>query len=355
MARFPDYSVLEEWRDDVGSGCLFRAATARGVPAQRIIFSPRRRRARQQWLQLKIGTRRYVCRKGVIYVSRGPFGWWINHINRSAISVTPSKHKTNSKLREAGLSVPDGRAFARDEIGPALEYFDLLGRNACVKADNGRKGVGVFPRITNQGHFRSAFLRVAQEDRSIVVEKNVPGDTFRYMVIDGKIAGVRLGRPANVVGDGVRTIAELVVAKNVEIRLANIPGAWVEVNLDDEADRILTLSGLSRDSRLAEGHRAFLRATSNVASGGDAVCNPSGLHPSYEEEVLKAVAAIPELVLTGVDIMIADYRQPAAPTNHWFLDLNSAPGISTFHFPREGEPSDIAGQIMDWLLAGGPR
>jgi cyanophycin synthetase len=144
-------------------------------------------------------------------------------------------------------------------------------------------------------------------------------------------------------------------ARNAETRLANIPGVWVEITLDDEADRILALSGLSRDSRLAHGQRAFLRATSNVSSGGDSITSLPGLHPSYALEVLKAVAAIPDLVLTGVDVVVADYREPATPTNHWFLELNSAAGVATFHFPREGEPAPVAARVMDWLLSGGPH
>jgi D-alanine-D-alanine ligase-like ATP-grasp enzyme len=157
-----------------------------------------------------------------------------------------------------------------------------------------------------------------------------------------------------VVGNGVSTIAELVAVKNVETRSANLP-VWGEIVLDEEASRILALDGLSLNSRLPQGKRAFLRATSNIPSGGEGIGSPPGLHPSYAAEVLRAVAAIPDLVLTAVDVMIADYRQPATSANHWFLDLNSTPGIVNFHFTREGEPTDVAGQIVDWLLAGGPR
>jgi D-alanine-D-alanine ligase-like ATP-grasp enzyme len=258
-------------------------------------------------------------------------------------------------LQAAGLSVPRGKVFAGSEIDAALDYFRSFGgREVCVKPDGGSAGDGVVPRIVDPAHFRSAFRRAAKDHERILVEENVSGDVIRYMVIGTRVVATRLDRPASVVGDGGSTITELVAAKNAETRLANLP-IWGEIVIDDEVGRILALDGLSPGSRLPSGKRAFLKATSNIPSGGDGIGNPPDLHPSYAEATLKAVAAVPDLVLTAVDVMVADYRKPATATNHWFLDLNSAPGIANFHFPREGEPSDVAGHVMDWLLAGGPR
>lgn len=349
-----DRSAVAAWHDDINSGCLFNAAMARGVSAERILFSPPSSVDPEQWLRVKIGRRRYMYRKAVMYFSQGPFGWRVRHINRRAPSITGSKERTRLALEAAGIPVPQGRAFAADEIDAALDYFRSLGREVCVKPDGGLAGDGIVPRIADSTLFRSAFTRAAENYGNILVEENVSGEVIRYMVVGTEVVAVRLDRPASVVGDGVGTIAELVALKNAETRSANLP-VWGEIVLDEEAERILALDGLSLGSRLPPGRRAFLRATSNIPTGADGVGSPPGLHPSYAEAMLKAVAAIPDLVLTAVDMMIADYRQPATPENHWFLDLNSAPGIANFHFVREGEPSDVAGHVMDWLLAGGPR
>lgn len=349
-----DRSAVAGWHDDINSGCLFNAASARGVHAERVLFSPRSSVARQQWLQVKVGRRRYLYRKAVMYFVGAPFGWRVRHVNRTAPSTTGSKHKASQKLRAAGIPVPQGRIFTRDEIDAALGYFQSFGREVCVKPDRGLMGEAIVPRIGEASQFRAAFLRAAEKYERIVVEESVAGEVIRYMVVAGKVVAVRLDRPASVVGDGVSTIAELAASRNAETRSANLP-VWSEIPLDDEAERILAFDGLSMASCLPEGKRAFLRATSNIPTGGDGVGNPEGLHPSYAQSVLKAVTAIPDLVLTAVDVMVANYRQPATPENHWVLDVNSAPGIANFHFPREGEPSDVAGHIMDWLLAGGPR
>jgi D-alanine-D-alanine ligase-like ATP-grasp enzyme len=349
-----DRSAVAAWHDDLNSGCLCNAARARGVPAGLVSFSPRPSAAPQQWLRLKIGWRRYMYRQAVMYVGDGPFMWRTRHVNRKAPLITASKHRTGATLRAAGISVPESCVFSRDEIDAALDYFHSLGREVCLKPDRGFAGDGIVPRVGDPAHFRSVFMRLAERHKRIFVEENVFGQVIRYLVIGTRIAAVRLDRPASVVGDGIHTIAELVEARNANTRAANLPN-WAEIVLDLEVDRILALDGLSLHTRLPDGQRAFLRATSNIPTGADGVANPPGLHPSYAEMTLKAVAAIPDLVLTSVDLMVADYRKPATSTNHWFLDLNSAPGIANSHFIREGEPSDVAGQIMDWLLAGGPR
>ncbi|MBN8994081.1 MAG: hypothetical protein J0H94_02570 [Rhizobiales bacterium] len=353
MGEAFDHSMVEGWRDDINSGCLFNAALARGVSVGRVSFSPRRSQTPQRWLCIRIGWRRYLCRKAVIYASTGPFGWRMRHINRKAPSITGSKERTSSTLRAAGIPVPEGRVFAGSEIEAAVEYFRSLGREACLKPDRGEAGDCAVPRIGDPEHFRSAFAHAAERHDWIIVEENVSGAVIRYMVIGTRVAAVRLDRPASVLGDGVRTIAELVDERNAETRAANLP-TWAEIVIDEESDRMLALAGLAMSTRLPAGQRAFLRATSNVPTGADGIGNPQGLHPSYADAALRAVAAVPDLVLTAVDVMVADYRQPATPTNHWFLDLNSAPGIANFHFIREGEPTDVAGQIIDWLLAGTP-
>jgi D-alanine-D-alanine ligase-like ATP-grasp enzyme len=348
-------TAVEAVPEDIDSEeLLFRAALARGLPAKHVSLALRFSRPPERWLQISVGRRRYLYRRTVMYSNRRLFGWKFGLINGKASLITGSKHKTSQRLREVGLPVPQGLVFARTESAAALDYFHALGREVCVKPDVGQRGDDIVPRINDPVHFSSVFARAAERHDRIRVEESVAGDIIRYMVVGTEVAAVRLDRPASVLGDGVSTIAELAERRNAETRAAKL-STWGEIILDGEAERVLALEGLSLASRIPAGQRAFLRATSNIPTGAEGIGSPPGLHPSYAASTLKAVAAIPGLVLSAVDLMVADYRQPASPTNHWFLDLNSGPGITNFHFPREGAPSDVAGFIIDWLIKGGPR
>jgi D-alanine-D-alanine ligase-like ATP-grasp enzyme len=61
-------------------------------------------------------------------------------------------------------------------------------------------------------------------------------------------------------------------------------------------------------------------------------------------------ARLPDLHFAAVDLMIRDLTQPAAPGNHWVLEVNGAPGLVNFYYPWEGEPQDVAGRLVERLM-----
>lgn len=349
-----DRASIEAWRDDINSGCLFHAAAARGIAAEQVTFSPRASSKPSQWLRIRIGRRTYMYRKAVMYYHKGFFRPRWRHVNRAAPAITASKYQASNRMRSVGVSVPEGRLFTSEQAAAARDYFLSLGREACVKPDSALMGRGIMPRIADVALFDKAFAAAAADYERILVEESVAGEVIRYMIVGPDVAAVRLDRPANVVGDGASTIAALVEIKNAGIMSANLP-TWSPIISDDEADRILALQGLAMQSVPEPGHRVYLRGTSNIPTGAEGVGSPAGLHPSYADEVLKAVRAIPDLVLSAIDVMVTDYTKPAAASNYWVLDVNSSPGIANFHFPKEGPGTDVAGRIMDWLIGGGPR
>ena len=120
--------------------------------------------------------------------------------------------------------------------------------------------------------------------------------------------------------------------------------------LDGEAHRYLSQQGLALDSRPAAGRRVFLRGTSNPGTGADTIdCRPF-LHPSYIRLVEDFCGRLPDMHLVAVDMMMADPTRPAEPGNHWVLELNGAPGLTSFYFPWEGEPQDVAGALIERLM-----
>ena len=341
---------LQAWAADVNSGFLFHAARARGIAADQVEFRPRRSVPLQLWLRLRIGRRVYMHRKAVIYCRRGFLRRRWRHVNGKALHVTGNKHIVNEHLRQAGYSVPEGRLFSRSEIGAAREFFLSLGGDACIKPTNGLKGAGVVPHISDMLHFEQAFSNAGQAFENILVEKSVRGSAVRFMFVGGELVATRLDRPASVVGDGTATVAELVALRNEATIAAGLP-IWSPIIMDAEADRMLAMAGLTRGSVPGPDMRVFLRATSNIPTGADGIGCPPGLHPGYADRVRRAVEAIPDLVITAVDVMIADPGAPATDSNYWILDVNSAPGIANFHVVREGASQDVAGAIIDWLVA----
>jgi D-alanine-D-alanine ligase-like ATP-grasp enzyme len=340
---------LTDWPDDVHSGRIFHAARQRGIPAERIMAPRSHGGVPEPWLRLIIGGRRYFYSQAILISDPDPAdSRQAHHVNRGLARLSADKHATKRLLAELGVPVPAGERFASGDIGPAEAMYATLGGPACVKPRRAGQGRQVYPWLRNPADFREAFRAAGEAYPELVVEEHVEGDQVRFFYVRPFVVGVRLDRPANVVGDGRSSIAELAAAKT-EARRRKPPG-FSPILLDREADRYLGQQGLARESRPVPGARVFLRGTSNPGTGGEGVdCRPF-LHPSYGLLVEDFCGRMPELHLSAIDMMLSDPAAPAAPGNHWVLEVNSDPGLTSFYFPWEGEPQDVGRALIERLM-----
>src|SRR5919112_319660 len=77
---------------------------------------------------------------------------------------------------------------------------------------------GISPRLDTAAELDAAWARTASGFSAMVVERFAEGRDHRVLVIDGKVRAVAERIPAHVVGDGVRSIAELVAEVNRDPR-----------------------------------------------------------------------------------------------------------------------------------------
>jgi D-alanine-D-alanine ligase-like ATP-grasp enzyme len=341
---------LSTWSHDFQSGCLAHAATQRGTPYRRIMAARTHGGTPEPWISLQIGGRGYLFSQALLISNPDPADpAKAHHVNGPLAHVTIDKHAAKGLLAGLGVPVPAGEVFAAADLAQAEAFFARMGGPACVKPARGKQGLCCTPWLRDREAFREAFLTAGRSYPSIVVEEHLEGEQVRFFYVRPSVVGVRLDRPGNVVGDGKRSIAELVAAKNEERRRRASPGAF-PVLLDREAHRYLSQQRLALDSRPGAGQRIFLRGTSNPTTGADTVdCRPI-LHPSYLRLVEDFCGRLPDMRLAAVDMMMHDVTRPAAPGNHWVLELNGAPGMTSFYFPWEGEPQDVAGALIERLM-----
>src|SRR5215469_11273920 len=205
---------LTDWPDDVHSGCIFHAARQRGVPVDRIMAPRRHGGVPEPWLRLVIGGQRYFYSQAILVSDPDPAdSRQAHHVNRGLARSSADKHATKRLLAELGVPVPAGECFASGDLGSAEAMFTALGRPACVKPRRAGQGRQVYPWLRDPAAFREAFRTAGQAYPELVVEEHVEGDQVRFFFVRPFVVGVRLDRPANVVGDGRSSIAELTEAK----------------------------------------------------------------------------------------------------------------------------------------------
>ena len=112
----------------------------------------------------------------------------------------------------------------------------------------------------------------------------------------------------------------------------------------------LTHSGLDPNFVPEPGQRIFLSDLSNLHQGADLIDATDAVHRSYIEMVERALSHWPTMVLCGADVAIEDASQPLSEANHHILEFNCLPGFNGHHYPTQGQPRDVAGAIIDFLM-----
>lgn len=301
--------------------------------------------ALKRGLQIEKGqNRRIIVRDGAgrSYTWRGGF---TNFNSPLSDRVTRHKDVCSRILSAYGVAATENAAFAKDEPERAWQWARSLGA-LVVKPVDGTHGADVHVGITEKDRFLEAFDDVARHGR-VLVEKFYRGVEHRCLVVNGKLVAATRRRPASILGDGAATVHELVEAKNQD----RYP-IHSRIALDTEALALLVEQGLTVDSVPHRGQRAYLRRTSNIHQGGDAIDATEDLTPDEVDLVERAARALPGARLLGMDVLLP--RDPE-DTEARILEINSGPMITMHHYPWEGTPRNAAAAILDAMFPQPPR
>ena len=329
--------------------CLVRALAARGI-AYRYLSSGEittANAARKRVVEFDINGVLFYFVGGTLHLS-DPRGAQVPgpKIGGQTARFTWRKDLVKSFLRKYGFSVPEGAPFSHNAQRDAEFYFAALcpslSGGVCVKPAAAYRGREVFLGIRDLQSFRAAFAAVGEHHMRVLIEEMVPGTVHRFLCLSGHVIAIRIGRPANVEGDGAHTIADLVELKNAEREL-NPCHAPYPLRLDQRERMFLRKAGLEIDHVPEAGKLVFLDELSNLHKRADIIDVTDAVHKSYVELVEHAISHLPELVLCGPDVVIQDANIPATSHNHHILELNgNGPGFSAHHYPWRGRPRDVA-------------
>ncbi len=268
-----------------------------------------------------------------------------------AVDICQEKPLTNSILRTVGISVPEGRTVkSADE---AWEVAQDLGLPVILKPEAGNQGKGVMVNLRSEAEVRAAYEVASQYRGDVLVERHIEGADYRLLVVDGKMVAAARRDPAQVVGDGKRTIAQLVEVANQDPRRR--PGhssSLTRIRLDDAANVVLSQQGLTVESVPAAGQVVKLRQNCNLSTGGTAADVTDEVHPS-NAHLAELAAQMLNLDIAGIDMLCKDIRRPLSEQGGAIVEVNAAPGLRMHLQPTQGLPRDVGGPIIDMLYPPG--
>lgn len=264
--------------------------------------------------------------------------------------IMENKEVTKLVLAESGINVPYG--ITAGNMEEALSYFHrFAGKDIVIKpkSTNFGKGVVILKNLSSASEYKDAAEYAFRYDNFVMVEEFIPGREFRFLVIGGEVAAVLHRVPANVAGDGVKNIQELVEEKNTDpLRGKGYTTPLEKISLGEVEREYLGSHGKDMYYVPVKGETVFLRENSNISTGGDSIDYTDEVHEGYKRIAVDAARAAGAKIC-GADIIIKDISASPDADNYSVIELNFNPALHIHDYPYKGTNRRVEGKVLDLL------
>ena len=265
-----------------------------------------------------------------------------------ARTSSTDKQLTKELLTAAGVPVPQGRMVTTAE--EAWKAAEALGLPVAVKPLDADLQIGVSLDLRTREQVEAAFRFAVQEHGStdVLVERFITGLEHRVLMVDGKVAAVTRIDPPHVVGDGVKSITQLVDEVNSDPRRgdedSDLP--WHKIVVDDVAQQVVAGQGFEMSSIPARGKRVLMRRNPPYfAAGGNFIDQTDDIHPTTVAHAAAACDAL-QAPVAGLDIVVLDISKPLEPQGGAVIEVNVGPGLWLHLAPANEKPRPVGEAIM---------
>ncbi len=266
------------------------------------------------------------------------------------VSVLIMENKTVTKkvLAEKGVKVPKGEEFNNIEDAK-IKARNYINKPIVIKPKSTNFGIGIniFPEGTNLEDIIHAFEIAFKNDNTVLIEEFIKGKEYRFLVINDEVVGILHRVPANVIGDGEKSIKELVEVKNEDpLRGKGYVTPLEKIRLEENAELFLKQQGKNFDYVPKKDEIVYLRENSNISTGGDSVDYTDDIPQKFKDIAVNAAKAAGAKIC-GVDMMLEDYKDEN--TSYAIIELNFNPAIHIHSYPYKGKERKIATHVLKLL------
>ncbi len=251
-----------------------------------------------------------------------------------AMTWCQDKVLTSRRLNAVGIRVPRQRTagdFAED-----AQFLKECG-SVVVKPAMGEQGKGISVDVRTEDDLSAAIMRASKEGGQVILEEFCPGQDLRVVVIGYKVVAAAMRRPAEVTGDGVSTLMQLIERHSARRMAAT--GGESKIPIDGETERCLAEQGLTYDSIPANGQAVPVRKTANLHTGGTIHDVTDRLSQTLRD-VSEAAARALRIPVVGLDFLVTG---PEAE-EYVLIEANERPGLANH------EPQPTAQRFIDLLF-----
>ncbi|MGX9220589.1 cyanophycin synthetase [Massilia varians] len=276
--------------------------------------------------------------------------WTAETDRTSAIGegIASDKDLTKTLLASCGVPVPEGALVRSAE--EAWEEAQDIGLPVVVKPVDGNHGRGVTLNLMSEAEVTAAYAIAAEagDSSAVLVERFIPGNEHRLLVVGREVVAAARGESLWVTGDGSSSVLQLCDSQiNTDPRrgeseehpLGRVNPHDSEIMLD------LKRQGLTPESRPQAGQKVLIQVNGNVADDVTDLVHPSVAHAAA------LAARIVGLDIAGIDLVCEDISRPLEEQRGAIIEVNSSPGLLAHIKPASGQPRNVGEAIVDHLFA----
>lgn len=221
--------------------------------------------------------------------------------SRAVSERVTDKHRTKQVLLAHGIDVPDGIVVSRADTAQVADFLARhRDRRFILKPLTGTQGEGV-QRNLAPGDVLAGIART--DGTPQVLEEFVSGVQYRCNVVGSACVGAYEIRPANVLGDGHSSIAQLVEHKHNQCNHRPLHPEGV-ITLGEAERAFLARQGHTETHVPTAGTRIQLSDIPDSSHGADSLDALPDLPDSAAQAAIRACAAL-EIPNAGLDIIVS--------------------------------------------------
>ena len=289
----------------------------------------------------------YTHPNGKIWLTRTKhFSYPLNH--GAVMEMADKKSLANAWVEQFDVKTPATCVVMDDDSLEAAKEFLAHYKTVVVKPESSFGSHGLTLNVTTSDELKRAISkarRVRQHSEAILVQKQIEGKEYRFAVLNEKVVSVLLRQPAEIVGDGSATIAQLIEKENAERQVIS-KSSMVQY------PKIQSIATIEYDETCipAQGEVVPLSTSSMIYGGASAYEVSDDVDVSYVRAAEKLAHKFGAEFIV-VDLMILDIAQPMTHDNTYFLEFNKAPALKMFYATRNNKNFDIVPLLADAITA----
>ncbi|MEX2028915.1 MAG: hypothetical protein WD963_00320 [Candidatus Paceibacterota bacterium] len=220
------------------------------------------------------------------------------------------------------------------------KIFSKFTTPIIIKPRIGSRARHTVTNINTIEHFKNGINLARQISPYLIIEEHLDGYICRATVVNGVVVGFYRGSIPHIIGDGEKTVKQLIEEKNKKqidryhVRITN--------ELYDHISRL----GFTLDDILPQSVSISLSHRAGQLFGGATREMINELHSSFLP-IFERAAQITGLSVMGFDAIIPDPTKSADSQRWGIIECNTLPFIDVHYYALEGKPKNIAGMIWD--------